>query len=86
MQLILPSYIEHMLTQASYEYDPATKSWCGWVEVLPGAYAQAATVEDVRNQLAEVIEEFVFVTVARHDNVPSLMPLLEKFNYAQARK
>ena len=70
MELYLTNYIQKMLRKASFEYDPATDSWCASVDALPGAYAQADTVEDVRSELAEVIEEFVFVSLQEGHPLP----------------
>ena len=70
MELYLINYINKMLKKANYEYDPATNSWCGSVDELPGVYAQADTVEDVRSELAEVIEEYVFVSLQEGHPLP----------------
>ena len=70
MELYLINYINKMLKKANYEYDSAIKSWCASVEELPGAYAQADTVEDVRSELAEVIEEYVFVSLQEGHPLP----------------
>ncbi len=63
--LFIPAYIQKQLEKAKYEYDPATKSWCAWVVALPGTYAQANSVEEVREQLAEVIEDYIFITLKK---------------------
>ena len=60
MKLYIAQYIENLLRKAEYEYDKKTKSWCASVDDLPGAYAQADTVEEAREQLAEVIEDYTF--------------------------
>ena len=70
MELFIIKYINKMLKKADYEYDPATKSWCASVDDLPGAYAQADTVEDVRAELAETIEEFVLVSLQEGHPLP----------------
>jgi len=58
MELYLIKYINKMLKNADYEYDSSTNSWCASVDKLPGVYAQADTIEDVRSELAEIIEEY----------------------------
>jgi len=70
MNLYIMSYIETMLRQANYEFDKQTKSWCASVGALPGAYAQADNVEDVRAELAEVIEEYVLVSLQEGHPLP----------------
>ncbi len=56
MKLFILEYIENLLKKAQYEYDSATSSWCAYVQELPGAYAQADSVEEAREKLTEVIE------------------------------
>jgi predicted RNase H-like HicB family nuclease len=63
MKLFIENYIEDLLRTATYEYDEATKSWCASIDKLQGTYAQADTVEDVRGQLAEVIEDYIIVSL-----------------------
>jgi predicted RNase H-like HicB family nuclease len=64
-------YVENKLAKAKYEYDQETKSWCAWVTSLPGTYAQADSVEEVREQLAEVIEEYIFVKIKNGKRLPN---------------
>jgi len=59
MKLYITHYVENLLSGAEYEYDEKTRSWCASVKDLPVAYAQADSVEEVRQQLAEVIEDYV---------------------------
>ena len=59
MKLFIIQYIKNLLSKAEYEYDKETKSWCASLKDLPGVYAQADTVEEVRSQLAEVIEDYI---------------------------
>jgi len=70
MKLYTVNYIESMLRRANYEFDEQTKSWCASLDVLPGAYAQADTVEEVRSELAEVIEEYVLVSLQEGRQLP----------------
>lgn len=70
MQLYLVNYINKMLKKASYEYDSVTNSWCASVDDLPGVYAQADTIEDARSELAEIIEEYVFVSLQEGHPLP----------------
>jgi predicted RNase H-like HicB family nuclease len=59
-----------MLKTATYEYDSGTNSWCASVDNLPGVYAQADTIEDVRSELTEIIEEYVFVSLQEGHPLP----------------
>jgi len=75
MKLYITNYIENLLRKAQYEYDKETKSWCASVKDLPGAYAQADTVEEVREQLAEVIEDYVLVSIREKQSLPDFKKL-----------
>lgn len=68
--LFIPAYIEKQLKRARYEYDPEIKSWCAWIPQLPGVYAQAENVERLRELLAEVIEDYIFVKLKKGKHVP----------------
>ncbi len=68
--LFIPQYVEKQLKRAKYEFDRETKSWCAWVPTLPGVYAQADTVEDVREQLAEGVEDYIFVKLKSGNPLP----------------
>jgi len=70
MKLYIAQYIENLLRKAEYEYDKKTKSWCASVDDLPGAYAQADTVEEVREQLAQVIEDYILVSLRERQFLP----------------
>lgn len=76
MKLFIASYIEKFLRKANYEYDEKTKTWCASVDDLPGAYAQADTVEEVREQLAEVIEDYILVSLQEKQALPRFKKLV----------
>ena len=78
MKLYIITYIEEFLKSAQYEYDKATDSWCASVPGLPGAYAQADTVEQVREQLAEVIEDYILVSIHQQENLQGFKKLQTK--------
>ena len=70
MKFYIIQYVEDMLRKAKYEYDKQTNSWCAAVNELPGAYAQADTIEDVRSELAEIIEEYILVSLQEGHPLP----------------
>lgn len=78
MKLYIAQYIENLLHKAEYEYDKKTKSWCASVKELPGVYAQADTLEDVRSQLAEVIEDYILVSLQERQPLPRFKKLPTK--------
>ncbi len=71
MKLFITSYIEKLLKKANYEYDKKTKSWCASIDELPGAYAQANTVEKTRQELAEVIEDYIIESLKENQKLPN---------------
>ena len=68
MKLYIAEYIENILRKAEYEYDQETKSWCASAGDLPGAYAQAGSVEEAREQLTEVIEDYILTSWPQFKN------------------
>lgn len=75
MKLFINTYIENFLRKARYEYDEHTKSWCASVKELPGAYAQADTIEETRERLAEVIEDYILVSLHERQFLPGFKKL-----------
>lgn len=71
MELFIAKYIENLLKKAKYEYDDATNSWCASIDELPGAYAQADSVEEARNELASVVEDYIFVSLYERQQLPN---------------
>ncbi|MFH1412916.1 MAG: type II toxin-antitoxin system HicB family antitoxin [bacterium] len=71
LNLFINNYVEKMLKKVRYEFDKETKSWCAILKELPGVYAQADTVEEVRQQAAEVIEDYVIVSLQNSHNLPA---------------
>ena len=83
LNLFINNYIEKMLKKVKYEYDEETKSWCAILKELPGVYAQADSVEDVRQQVAEVIEDFIIVSLQKEHKLPSFNKKINlKLSYA----
>ena len=71
MKLFITSYIEKLLKKADYEYDKETKSWCASIDKLPGAYAQGDTVEEARQELTEVIEDYIIESLKENQKLPN---------------
>lgn len=80
MKFYIAQYIENLLRRADYEYDEATKSWCASLKDLPGTYAQADSVEEVREQLAEVIEDYILVSLQERHPLPGFKKLPTKMH------
>jgi len=67
---MLMKYIQAALRHASYEILPDDRSFYGEISVCNGVYANAATLEDCRDQLAEVLEEWVLFRVHKNLSLP----------------
>jgi predicted RNase H-like HicB family nuclease len=68
---MIRDYVDEALRRAHYDkLDGGT--FCGEVPELQGVLASAPTLEACRDQLAEVVEEWILVRVARGLDVPRL--------------
>lgn len=65
-------YIQKLLQKAHYEYDSSIKDWVGWIAGYPGVYAQGRTVEDVRTDLASVLEDFLVMDLQEGKRIPGV--------------
>lgn len=86
MKLFINSYIDKLLKKADYEYDKHTKNWCASVSGLPGAYAQARTKTGVKKLLAEVIEDYILVSLYQRKKLPSFKDFSKNLEHAQTYK
>ena len=68
---MITAYVKEALQNAQYER-LEDGSIYGDVPQLPGVLANAATVEACRDQLAEVIEEWILVRVSQRLAIPRL--------------
>lgn len=68
---MIRQYVEEALRGARYD-KLEDGTFYGEVPRLRGVLATAETLEDCRNQLAEVVEEWVLVRVAKGLAVPPL--------------
>ncbi|KAF0246882.1 MAG: hypothetical protein FD180_241 [Planctomycetota bacterium] len=68
---MIRDYIDRALRRAKYE-KLEDGSFAGEVPALRGVLAHAESLEDCRDQLAEVIEEWALVRIARGLTVPTL--------------
>lgn len=65
---MLSQYIQAAMRQAKYKILEDDGSFYGDIPGFQGVYANAETLEDCRNELAEVLEEWIFLNLA--DNTP----------------
>jgi predicted RNase H-like HicB family nuclease len=60
---------------AYVEWDPATKLYVGTVPGVPGAHTQAATLDELRENLREVLELCVQELDGPPDDLPKFIGL-----------
>lgn len=65
---MLSQYIQAAMRQAKYEILSDDASFYGEIPGFQGVYANAETLEDCREELAEVLEEWIFLHLS--DNTP----------------
>lgn len=65
---MLSQYIKAAMRQAKYEILSDDKSFYGEIPGFQGVYANAETLEDCREELAEVLEGWIFLHLV--DNTP----------------
>jgi predicted RNase H-like HicB family nuclease len=63
-------FIEKNLKEAIYEYDESVKSWVAWIVSMPGVYGQGKTVEETREELTEILEEYLLVSLKEGKSIP----------------
>lgn len=67
---MLTQYTQAAMRQAKYEILSDDKSYYGEIPGFQGVYANAETLEDCRNELAEVLEEWIFFRLSRNLFLP----------------
>jgi predicted RNase H-like HicB family nuclease len=63
-------YLNAALRHARYEILPEDGTYYGEIPECQGVYANADTLEACREQLREVLEEWVFLRIHRHLTLP----------------
>ena len=69
---MLLEYIQAALRHAKYEILPDDGSYYGEIPECAGVYANAETLEDCREQLREVLEEWLLFRVHRNLALPTI--------------
>ncbi len=69
---MLMEYIQAALRHAKYEILADDGSYYGEIPECNGAYANAGNLEDCREQLREVLEEWVLFRVHRNLSLPTI--------------
>ncbi|MDT4954262.1 MAG: hypothetical protein QOJ02_2400 [Acidobacteriota bacterium] len=67
---MLTRYIQAALHQARYEILPDDQSFYGEIPAFEGVYANAAALEACREELSEVLEEWILFRISRNLPLP----------------
>ncbi len=67
---MLTSYIRAAMRQAQYEILPDDNTFYGEIPGFDGVYAHADTLEACREELEEVLEEWILLRVFKHLPLP----------------
>jgi len=69
---MITEYVNAALNRAHYELIDDTEPFYGEVQELPGVYATGTTLEQCRENLREVIEGWILLSVRRDLPIPDL--------------
>ncbi|SPF32412.1 Toxin-antitoxin system, antitoxin component, HicB family [Syntrophobacter sp. SbD1] len=69
---MLLEYIQAALRRAKYEILPDDGSYYGEISECNGVYANAKTLEECREELREVLEEWVLFRVHKNLRLPAI--------------
>ena len=69
---MLTAYINAALRKAHYEILPDGEGYSGTIEGLHGVWAQADTLEACREELREVLEEWIILGLKMGHPLPSI--------------
>ncbi|MGI0025784.1 MAG: type II toxin-antitoxin system HicB family antitoxin [Nitrososphaera sp.] len=67
---MLRNYLQAALRQARYEILPDDGSFYGEIPSCNGVYANASTLEECREQLEEVLDEWIFFRIYKNLPLP----------------
>ena len=67
---MLTEYVQAALKKAKYEILQDDDSYYGEIPGFKGVYANAATLEECRNELREVLEDWILLSISRHLPLP----------------
>jgi predicted RNase H-like HicB family nuclease len=76
---MLTGYIRAALGRARYEILAEDGSYYGEIDGFTGVYADASTLEQCRNELEEVLEEWILFRVSRNLTLPVVDGIELKF-------
>ncbi len=69
---MLTTYITAAMRRARYEILPENEGYFGTIDLLPGVWANAASLEACRDQLQEVLEEWIVLGLRMEHDLPEI--------------
>jgi predicted RNase H-like HicB family nuclease len=69
---MITDYIEAALARATYEIIKDTEPYYGEIPGLQGVWASGKTLEECRSNLAETVEDWVLLSIAKGLPIPAL--------------
>ena len=69
---MLTNYIRAAMRRAEYEIQPDDGSYYEEIPGFQGVYANAETLEDCRDELEEVLEEWILFRISEHLALPTV--------------
>ena len=69
---MLTQYVQAAMRHAKYEILQDDGSYYGEIPECRGAYANANTLEDCRNELATVLEDWILFRIYNHLTIPTI--------------
>ena len=69
---MLSRYISSAMKKARYEILKDNNSFYGEIPGFKGVYSNAKTLEDCREELEEVLEEWLFFRISRNLSIPNV--------------
>ncbi len=69
---MLTDYIRAVMRKARYEILPDDGTFYGWIPGFDGVYANADTLERCREELEEILEEWILLRVFKHLALPAV--------------
>lgn len=67
---MLTEYIKAAMRRAEYEILPDDKSYYGRIPGFQGVWANAKTLEECRNELESVLEDWLLLGISLHHPLP----------------
>jgi len=67
---MLTEYIKAAMSKAKYEILQDDNSYYGEIPGFDGVYSNSQNLEDCRNQLEEILEEWIFLKISRNLDLP----------------